>query len=116
MAPFIKYSTNYTIVLGSAGRGLETRSCPVQIDRRVPTHHPMTPLKWKHLRNGNEREFDINMALAKMNDPKFNGEINRYRGLSDLHDTLEKLMRDAKGKGDGGYERTGCGGQPVRPL
>ena len=65
VAPFIKYSTNYTMVMGSVGRGLETRSCPVQIDRGVPTHHPMTPLKWKHLRNGNEREFGINMALAQ---------------------------------------------------
>ena len=86
------------MVMGCAGRGMETRSCPVQIDRRVPTHHPMTALKWKHLRNGNEREFGINMALAQMNDPKFHGEINCYRGLSDLHDTLEKLMRDAQGR------------------
>ena len=45
MAPLIKYSTDYTMVTGSAGRGIETHSCPVQIDRRVPTHHPMTPLK-----------------------------------------------------------------------
>ena len=58
----------------------------------------MTPLKWKHLRSGNEKEFGINMALAQMNDPKFHGEINRYRGLSDLHNTLEKLMRDAQGR------------------
>ena len=98
VAPFIKYSTDYTHVTGSAGRGLETRSCPVLIDRRVPTHHPMTALKWKHLRNGSEREFGINMALAQMNDPKFHGEINCYRGLSGLHDTLEKLMRDAQGR------------------
>ena len=98
MAPFIKYSADYTMVMGSAGRGLDTRSCPVQIDRRVPTHHPMTTLKWKHLRNRDEREFGINMALAQMNDPKFHGEISRYRGLSDLHDTLEKLMRDAQGR------------------
>ena len=38
------------------------------------------------------------MALAQMNDPKFHGEINHYRGLSDLHDTLEKLMKDAQGR------------------
>ena len=98
VAPFIKYSADYTMVTGCAGRGMETRSCPVQIDRRVPTHHPMTPLKGKHLRNGNEREFGINMALAQMNDPKFHGEINCYRGLSDLQDTLDKLARDAQGR------------------
>ena len=98
VAPFIKYSADYTMVMGSAGRGMETRSCPIQIDRRVPTHHPITPLKWKHLRNGNEREFSVNTALAQINDPKYHGEINRYRGLSNLQDTLEKLMRDAQGR------------------
>ena len=64
MASYIKYSANYMHVEGSAGIGNETRSCPVQIDRRVPTHAPMTPAKWRHLRNGNQREFAINMALA----------------------------------------------------
>ena len=38
------------------------------------------------------------MVLAQMNDPKFHEEINRYRGLSDLQDTLEKLARDAQGR------------------
>ena len=48
------------------------------------------------MRNGNKREFAINMVLAQINDPKYHGEINRYRGLSDLQDTLERLMRDAQ--------------------
>ena len=98
VAPYIKYSANYTMVTGSAGRGMETRSCPVQINRRVPTHHPMTLLKWKHLRNGNEREFGVNMVLAQINNLKFHGEVTCYRGLSDLQDTLEKLMRDTQGR------------------
>ena len=97
VAPYIKYSTDYTHVTGSAGEGTQTCSCPVQIDRRVPTHAPMTPVKWRHLRNSNEREFAINMALTQINDPKYHGEINRYRGLSDLQDTLERLMKDAQG-------------------
>ena len=97
LAPYIKYSANYTMVEGSAGIGTESHSCSVQIDRRVPTHAPMNPIKWRHLRQGNEREFAINMALAQINDPKYHGEINCYRGLSDLQDTLERLMRDAQG-------------------
>ena len=98
VAPFIKYSADYTHVEGSAGVGTEPRSCPVQMDRRVPTHAPMTPVKWKHLRNGSDREFAINMVLAQINDPKYHGEVNRYRGLSDLQDTLERLMKDAQGR------------------
>ena len=75
IAPFIKYSTNYTHVEGSAGVGTETHSCPVQIDRRVPSHAPMTTVKWRHLRNGNEKEFTINMALAQINDPSTMGKL-----------------------------------------
>ena len=96
--PPMSYSTDYTHVEGSAGIRTESCSCPVQLDRRVPTHAPMTPVKWRHLRNGNEREFTINMALAQINDPKYHGEVNRYRGLSNLQDTLERLMRDAQGR------------------
>ena len=98
VAPYIKYSADYTHVEGSAGVGTETRSCPVLIDRRVPTHAPMTPVKWRHLRNGSDREIAINMALAQINDPKYLGEVNRYRGLSDLQDTLEVLMKDTQGR------------------
>ena len=97
VAPYIKYSANYTHIEGSTGVGTETQSCPVQINRRVPTHAPMTLIKWRHLRNGSDREFAINMALAQINNPKYHGEVNRYRGLSDLQDTLERLMREAQG-------------------
>ena len=64
VAPFIKYFTNYTQVEGSTGIGTETHLCSVQFNRRVPTHAPMSAIKWRHLRNGNEREFGINMALV----------------------------------------------------
>ena len=97
VAPYIKYSANYTHVEGSAGVGTETQSCPVQIDRRVHTHAPMNPVKWRHLRNGSDWEFTINMALAQLNDPTYYGEVNHYRGLSNLQDTLERLMREAQG-------------------
>ena len=97
VAPYIKYSANYTLVEGSAGIGTESCSCPVQMDRRVPTHAPMTLTKWRHLRSGNEREFTINMALAQINKPKYHGEVNQFRGLSNLQDTLERLMKDTQG-------------------
>ena len=58
----------------------------------------MTPAKWRHLRNGDQREFAINTVLAQINDPKYHGEVNRYRGLSDLQDTLERLMKEAQGR------------------
>ena len=58
----------------------------------------MNPIKWKHLKSGNEREFTINIALTQINNPKYHGEVNCYRGLSALQDTLEKLMRDAQGQ------------------
>ena len=50
------------------------------------------------MRNGSDREFAINMVLAQINDPKYHGEVNHYRGLSDLQDTLERLMRDTQGR------------------
>ena len=97
VAPFVKYSANYTHVEGSAGIGTETHLCPVMLDRRVPTHAPMSSIKWRHLRNGKEREFTINMVLAQINDPKYHGEVYCFRGLSNLQDTPERLMKDAQG-------------------
>ena len=97
MAPFIKYSTDYTKVEGSTGDGTPTCLCPVQLARRVPTHTCMIPTMWKSLRCGHEKEFTINMALSQINDPRYNGEVNCYRGLSDLQDTLEVMMKDAQG-------------------
>ena len=58
----------------------------------------MNPVKWRHLRNGSDREFAINMALPQINNPKYHGEVNRYRSLSDLQDTLERLMKEAQGR------------------
>ena len=98
VAPFVKYSADYTQVEGSVGEGTTTCSCPVQLDRRVPTHTHMTPNKWRNMQRGHEKEFAINMALTQINNPKYNGEINCFRGLSDLQDTLERLMRDTQGQ------------------
>ena len=40
----------------------------------------------------------MNMVLTQINDPKFYGEVNCYRGLSDLQDMLERLMKDTQGR------------------
>ena len=37
------------------------------------------------------------MGLALINNPKYHGEVNCFRGLSDLQETLERLMKDAQG-------------------
>ena len=38
------------------------------------------------------------MMLTQNNNPKYHGEVNHYRGLSNLQDTLERLMKDAQGQ------------------
>ena len=37
------------------------------------------------------------MALTQINNPKYHGEVNHYRGLSNLQSTLERLMKDVQG-------------------
>ena len=36
------------------------------------------------------------MALSQINDPRYHGEVNFFRGLSDLQDTLERMMKDTQ--------------------
>ena len=38
------------------------------------------------------------MVLTQINDPKYHGEINHFRGLGNLQVTLERLMKDAQGQ------------------
>ena len=42
--------------------------------------------------------FPLGRHLSYLHQTLHHGEINRYRGLSDLQDTLEKLMRDTQGR------------------
>ena len=53
---------------------------------------------WKSLKQGHEKEFANNMALSQIDNPRYNREVNHYRGLSDLQETLEVMMKDAQGQ------------------
>src|SRR6266702_4444156 len=96
LAPYIKYSPDYTMVFGTNGRGHEIRSTPVYVGRRSrsPTH--MTPAMWKELEEGAPQEFAVNEALMVEGDPRLHGEINRFRGKRALVDTLEHLCQGAQ--------------------
>ena len=94
IAPYIKYSTDYTMVTGSAGGRYETRTIAVQLAKRVASYEPMTTSKWSHLRRDSDREFAINAAMERINDPRLTGEINRYRGRRETKEILDKMLKD----------------------
>ena len=96
LAPFIKYSTDYTHVFGTLGEGHEQRSLPVQLGKRVSFPRHIKPEEWKHLESENEREFTINAVLTEINDPRLTGEITRYRGYARLTTTLEGFLKEAR--------------------
>ena len=96
LAPFIKYSTDYTHVFGTLGEGHEVRSLPVQLGKRVKFPRHIKPEEWKHLEAENEREFAINAVLTEINDPRLTGEITRYRGYAKLVTTLEGFLKEAR--------------------
>ena len=50
------------------------------------------------LRTGLEMEFMVNDSMAHLNNPRLNGEINRFRGKSELVQTLEKMLHDLQGQ------------------
>ena len=78
LAPYIKYSTDYTHVFGTLGEGQEVQSLAVQVGKWVRFPWRITPAEWKHLEEDNEREFTINTVLTEINDPRLTGEIARY--------------------------------------
>jgi len=91
LAPYIKYSLDYTMVFGTNGKGHEIRSTPVYVGRRARSPAHMTPAMWKELEEGAPQEFVVNEALMVEGDPRLHGEINRFRGKWALVDTLEHL-------------------------
>ena len=95
IAPFIQYSPDFTKVTGTEGLSFERRTIPVYIGRRSRAVQKMTTEKWKYLRRDTDTEFVVNEALAEIGDPRLTGEVNQYRGLADVKDTLDKLMREA---------------------
>ena len=96
LAPFIKYSTNYTHVFGTLGEGQEVRSLAVQLGKRVKFPRHIKPEEWKHLEVENEREFAINAVLTEINDPHLTGEITRYCGYAKLTSMLEGFLKGAR--------------------
>ena len=96
LAPFIKYSTDYTHVFGTLGEGQEVQLLPVQIGKRVRFPRQIKAAEWKHLEAENEREFAINAVLTEINDPHLTGEITRYRGYAKLTTTLEGFLKEAR--------------------
>jgi len=91
LAPYIKYSPDYTMVFGTNGKGHEIRSTPVYVGRRARSPAHMTLAMWKELEEGAPHEFAVNKALMVEGDPHLHGEINRFRGKWALVDTLEHL-------------------------
>ncbi len=63
LAPYIKYSPDYTMVFGTNGKGHEIRSTPVYVGRRARSPAHMTPAMWKELEEGAPQEFAVNEAL-----------------------------------------------------
>ena len=95
IAPYIQYSPDFTKVTGTEGIGFECRTIPVYIGRRLRVAQKMTSEKWKYLCRGTDTEFVVNDALAEIGDPRLKGEVNHFRGLTDVKDTLDTRMREA---------------------
>jgi hypothetical protein len=94
LAPYIQYSSDYTKVMGTEGMGFECRTIPVYIGKRARHFQKMTTEKWRYLHCDTDTEFAVNKAMAEISDPKLTGEVNRFRGLADIKDTMDKLLRD----------------------
>jgi hypothetical protein len=94
IAPFIKYSPDFTKVTGTEGRGFEQRTTDVQIGRRNPAYTMMSTDMWRTLQKG-EHEFVVNEALSEMGDLRLTGEVNRYRGLTGISRTLNNLRQES---------------------
>ena len=79
VAPFIRYSPDFTTVYGSAGVGHQEESLPVHLLKKVQDPHHLSYDEWKQLQGGSQREYVINAAMNGINDPCFIGEVNHYR-------------------------------------
>ena len=79
VAPFIRYSPDFTTVYRSAGIGHQEESLPVHLLKKVQDPHHLSYDNWKQLQGGSQREFVINAAMNGINDPCLIGEVNHYR-------------------------------------
>jgi hypothetical protein len=95
LAPYIQYSSDYTKVTGTEGMGFKHRTIPVYIGKRARHFQKMTTEEWRYLRHDTDVEFTVNEALVEIGNPKLTGEVNRFRGLADIKDTMDKLLHNA---------------------
>ena len=95
LAPFIKYTADYTQVHRTQGTGCEICTLPVQIGQVVRYANNMTSEMWGHLRRGSKQQFMVDEALEQLGDPRLRGEINYYRGKADVLNTLNSLYRSS---------------------
>ena len=98
VAPYIMYSPDYLHVTGTRGQGHERRTIPVYIGREARHFQIMTSAMWKDFEYDGEMEFLVNDSMAHLNNPRLTGEINRFRGKTQLARTLEKMMHDLEGQ------------------
>ena len=96
IAPYIRYSPDYTLVEGSSGLGSETCITPVYLAKKAGHPFNMTSSKWANLARGSPKEFAINMVLDEINDPRLRGEVNRFRGKREIANTLNKLHKETQ--------------------
>ena len=88
LAPYIQYAPDYTTVTGTRGQGHERRTIPVHIGKRARSFQHMTAEMWEDFERGAEMEFLVNDSLIHYNNPRLTGEINRFRGKTELLSTL----------------------------
>ena len=62
----------------------------------------MSQAMWRDFERDSEMEFMVNDSMAHLNNPRLNGEINRFRGKTELARTLEKMLHDLQDAGHGG--------------
>jgi hypothetical protein len=96
IATYIKYSLDYTSVMGSMGQGQEERTLPVQVGCRAQYYAAMMTAMWRDLERGSSKEFAVNDCLADIGDTCIIGKVNRFRGYAELRQTLNGYLLDAQ--------------------
>ena len=96
MAKYIRYSPEYFFVTGCNGKAYPERTIPIYIGRKSNHYRRMNPTMWKELRRNSPQEFVINKAVVDLGDPQVVAKLNRYRGKSELQETLGDILKEAR--------------------
>ena len=73
----------------------------------------MTSEMWRDFEHDSEMEFLVNDSMAHLNNPRLNGEINRFRGKTEVLAHAAEDFRGSAGADDGGAGRDGAYGGRV---